>query len=125
MHSQLLPSFQPPFSVRVILTGTLSKLTLEFANFTGVAGSEFAMLSVAVKPEHTRMHLETERLQEKQLNSGTNLVDVSRALLRIVAHLSETQYSETTSTELSEQQAEVVRHTDLPNPASDVDTSQG
>ena len=54
-----------------------------------------------------------------------NLVSVYRSVLEIVAHLQETQYSETTSTELSEQQAEVVEHNDLPDPASDRDTSQG
>ena len=83
------------------------------------------MLWLRVKPEYTRMHLKSDNLREKQLNNGTNLVDVSRTLLRIVAHLQETQYSETTSTELSEQQAEVVVHNDLPDPASEVDSSQG
>jgi len=125
MHSQHLHPFPHRFSVRVILTGSLSKLTLEFANFTGVTGSEFAMLSVSSEPEHTRMHLKTERIQEKQLNTGTNVLDVSRTLLRIVAHLRETQYSEATSTELSEQQAEVRKHNDLPDPASGHNTSQG
>jgi hypothetical protein len=83
------------------------------------------MLWLRVKPEYTRMHLKSDSLQEEQLNNGTNLVDVSRTLLRIVAHLSETQYSETTSTELSEQQAEVRQHNDLPDPASGHNTSQG
>ena len=54
-----------------------------------------------------------------------NMVSVYRSVLEIVAHLQETQYSETTSTELSEQQAEVVVHNDLPNPASERDSSQG
>lgn len=125
MHSQHLHPFPHRFSVRVILTGSLSKLTLEFANFTRVTGSDFDTLSVWVKPDKTRMHLETERIQEKQPNNGTNLLDVSRTLLRIVAHLRETQYSETTSTELSEQQAEVRQHNDLPDPASGLNTSQG
>lgn len=125
MHSQLLHSFQQPFSVRVILTGSLSKLTLEFANFTGVVGSEFAMLSVSAEPEHTRIHLETERLQEKQLNSSTNLVDVSRALLRIVAHLGKTQYTDIKSTEVVVRQAEVYHHSDLSDPASEDRTTQG
>lgn len=125
MHSQLLHPFQQPFSARAILTGSLSKLTLEFANFTGVAGGDFAMLSVSSEPEHTRMHLETESLQEKQLNSGTNLVDVSRALLRIVAHLGKTQYTDIKSTEVVVQQAEVLEHSDLSDPASDVSTTQG
>ena len=54
-----------------------------------------------------------------------NMVSVYRSVLEIVAHLQETQYSEVTSTELSEQQADVVVHNDLPDPASEVDTSQG
>ena len=54
-----------------------------------------------------------------------NMVSVYRSVLDIIAHLQETQYSETTSTELSEQQADVRQHNDLPDPASDVDTSQG
>ena len=83
------------------------------------------MMWLWVKPEYTRMYLKPDTLQEKQLNNNMNLVDVSRTLLRIVAHLSETQYSETTSTELSEQQAEVVVHNDLPNPASERNSSQG
>ena len=125
MHNQLLHSFQHPFSACVILTGTLSKLTLEFANFTGVAGSEFAMLGTAVKPEYTRMHLETERLQDKQLNNGTNLLDVSRTLLRIIARLPKNEYSEDKSNGHIRRQADEDQLDDLPDPASDVTTSQG
>ena len=69
--------------------------------------------------------MKSDSLQEKQLNNNMNLVDVSRTLLRIVAHLQETQYTEVTSTKLSEQQAEVVVHNDLPNPASERNSSQG
>jgi len=83
------------------------------------------MLSVAVKPEYTRMHLETESLQEKQLNNGTNLLDVSRTLLRIVARLPKTEYSEDKSNGHIRRQAEVRQHSDLPDPASDGSTSQG
>jgi hypothetical protein len=54
-----------------------------------------------------------------------NMVSVYRSVLEIVAHLQETQYSEVTSTELSEQQADVVVHNDLPDPASEFSTSQG
>jgi hypothetical protein len=71
------------------------------------------------------MQLETEGLQEQQLNNGTNLVDVSRALLRIVAHLGKTQYTDAKSTEVVLQQAEVCQHSDLSDPASDTSTSQG
>lgn len=69
--------------------------------------------------------METESLQEKQLNNGTKLVDVSRALLRIVAHLGKTQYTDAKSTEVVLQQAEVLEHSDLSDPASDPSTSQG
>jgi hypothetical protein len=126
------PDAQPAFvpisashRERVILTGTLSKLTPRFANFTGVAERNFDMLVVRVKPEHTRTHLETETLQEKQPNTGTNLVDVSRVLLRIVAHLDKTQYTDRKSTEVVVQQADVLEHADLSDPASDESTSQG
>jgi hypothetical protein len=125
MHSQQLHPFQRPFSVRVILTGSLSKLTLEFANFTGVAEAEFAMLGVSVDPEHTRMHLEPERLQDKQLNNGTNLLDVSRTFLRIVARLPKTEYSEDKSNGHIRRQAAEFQLDDLPDPASASDTSQG
>jgi hypothetical protein len=81
------------------------------------------MLGAAVKPEHTRMHLEPERLQEKQLNNGTNLVDVSRTLLRIVARLSKNEYSVSKSNGHIRRQVEVLEHPDLPDPASEVSTS--
>ena len=83
------------------------------------------MLSAVVKPEHTRMHLETERLQDKQLNNGTNLLDVSRTLLRIVARLPKTEYSEDKSNGPIRRQAAESQLDDLPDPASDVTTSQG
>ena len=83
------------------------------------------MLSAAVKPEHTRMHLKSDSLQEKQLNNGTNLLDVSRTLLRIVARLPKTEYSEDKSNGPIRRQAEVRQHSDLPDPASDGSTSQG
>ena len=125
MHSQLLHPFPQLFSQREILTGSLSKLTLDFANFTGVVRSDFAMLGVAVKPEHTRMHLKSDSLQEKQLNNGTNLLDVSRTLLRIVARLPKTEYSEDKSNGPIRRQADELELGDLPDPASDVGTSQG
>ena len=50
-------------------------------------------LFIRVKPKHKRMHLESDSLQEKQLNNSTNLVDVSRALLRIAARLPKTEDS--------------------------------
>lgn len=70
------------------------------------------------------MHLKSEDSQEKQLNKGTNLVDVSRTLLRIVARLSKNEYTESSSIQ-NGRQAEVYHHPDLSDPASDEDTSQG
>ncbi|MBZ0282542.1 MAG: hypothetical protein K8L97_17515 [Anaerolineae bacterium] len=70
------------------------------------------------------MHLKSEGSREKQLNNGTNLVDVSRTLLRIVARLSKNEYTESNSIQ-NGRQAEVVVHDDLSDPASDSDTSQG
>ena len=69
--------------------------------------------------------MESDNLQEKQLNKGTNLVDVSRTLLRIVARLPKTEYIEEKSNGHRRRQVEVVEHNDLPNPASDTSTSQG
>lgn len=71
------------------------------------------------------MHLETERLQDKQLNKGTNLLDVSRTLLRIVARLPKTEYSQNKSNGPIRRQAAEDQLDDLPDPASDGDTSQG
>ena len=71
------------------------------------------------------MHLESDSLQDKQPNKGTNLVDVSRTLLRIVARLPKTEYIEDKSNGYRRRQVEVVEHNDLPNPASGSDTSQG
>ncbi len=82
------------------------------------------MLGARVKPEHTRIHLKSEGSREKQLNTGTNLVEVSRTLLRIVARLSKTEYTESSSIQ-NGRQAEVVVHDDLSDPASARDTSQG
>jgi hypothetical protein len=82
------------------------------------------MLSVSGKPEHTRMHLKSEGSQEKQLNNGANLVEVSRTLLRIVARLPKTEYTESSSIQ-NGCQTEVVEHSNLADPASDEDTSQG
>lgn len=83
------------------------------------------MLFIQVKPKHTRMHLKSENLEGKQPNNGMNLVDVSRTLLRIVARLPKTQYSESVSTEKHERCARVRQHSNTPDPASASDTSQG
>jgi hypothetical protein len=83
----------------------------------------FDMLWLRVKPEYTRKHLKSDNLQEKQLNSGTNLVDVSRTLLRIVARLPKNEYSVSKSNGHIRRQVEVLEHPDLPDPASEVSTS--
>jgi hypothetical protein len=71
------------------------------------------------------MHLETDRLQDKQPNNSTNLLDVSRTLLRIVARLPKTEYSEHKSNGHIRRQADEFPLDDLPDPASDEPTSQG
>lgn len=71
------------------------------------------------------MHLETESLQNKQPNNSTNLLDVSRTLLRIVARLPKTEYSEHKSNGHIRRQADEFPLDDLPDPASATDTSQG
>jgi hypothetical protein len=83
------------------------------------------MLWLRVKPEYTRMHLKSDSLQEKQLNKGTNLVDVSRTLLRIVARLPKNEYSVSKSNGHIRRQVEERELNDLPDPASGNDTSQG
>ena len=86
----------------------------------------FDMLWLWVKPEYTRMHLKSEdSLQEKQPNNGTNLLDVSRTLLRVVARLPKTEYSVSKSNGHIRRQVEVLKHPDLPDPASAEDTLQG
>jgi hypothetical protein len=62
---------------------------------------------------------------EETNSDEVNLVAVYRSVLEIVAHLQETQYSESTSTEFSEQQADVRQHNDLPNLASEDKSPQG
>ena len=71
------------------------------------------------------MRLKSQNPQEKQLNNGTNLVDVSRTLLRIVARLPKTEYSEDKSNGHFRRQAAEGQLDDLPDPASASDTSQG
>lgn len=62
---------------------------------------------------------------EKPKDDGINLVNISKTLLHIVAQLRETQYTGSRSTKIVLRQAEVLDHSDLPDPASDSDTSQG
>jgi len=67
----------------------------------------------------------THHPQDKQMNDDTNLLDISRALLRIVVQLSKTEYSEDKSNGLIRRQADERELGDLPDPASGSDTSQG
>ena len=70
--------------------------------------------------------MKPERLSDEQPNiaetEGINLVSVYRSLLRIVARLDESEYTEDNSLL---RQTEVVEHSNLADPASDVTTSQG
>lgn len=69
--------------------------------------------------------MERKHAPETQLNSSTNLLDVSRTLLRIVAQLAKNEYSEDKSNGHIRRQADERELGDLPNPASEKDTSQG
>ena len=55
---------------------------------------------------------------------GVNAEKISRTLLRIVAHLSKSEYTEANSTE-NGRQADERQPDDLSNPASEMSTSQG
>jgi len=69
--------------------------------------------------------LKPERLHDEQShieNDGINLLSVYRSMLRIVARLGENEYTQGNSLL---RQTEVMEHSDLANPASDSDTSQG
>ncbi len=70
--------------------------------------------------------MKPERLSDEQPHTpetdGINLLSVYRSMLRIVARLGESEYTEDNS--FLRQTTEVVLD-DLANPASDVDTSQG
>ncbi|MCI0711072.1 MAG: hypothetical protein L0154_13025 [Chloroflexi bacterium] len=70
-----------------------------------------------MKPEH---------LSDEQPNiaetSGINLLSLYRSMLRIVARLDESEYTEDNSLL---RQTEVVEHSNLANPASDEVTLQG
>jgi len=63
--------------------------------------------------------------QEKQADNGINLENISRILLRIVAQLPKNEYSEHKSNGQYRRQVEELELNDLPDPASDVSTSQG
>ncbi len=70
--------------------------------------------------------MKPERLSDEQPHTtehdGINLLSVYRSMLRIVARLGENEYTESNSLL---RQTEVVEHSNLANPASANDTSQG
>ncbi len=69
--------------------------------------------------------MKPERLSDEQPHTepdGINLVLVYRSMLRIVARLGESEYTEGNSLL---RQTEVVEHSNLADPASADDTSQG
>ncbi len=70
--------------------------------------------------------MKPERLPDEQPhtpeNDGINLLSVYRSMLRIVARLDESEYTEGNSLL---RQTEVLKHSDLADPASDGSTSQG
>ena len=70
--------------------------------------------------------MEPERLSDEQPHTpetdGINLLSVYRSMLRIVARLNESEYTESNSLL---RQTEVVEHSNLANPASDDTTMQG
>jgi hypothetical protein len=70
--------------------------------------------------------LKPERLSDEQPNiaenGGINLLSLYRSMLRIVARLPKNEYTEDNSLL---RQTEVYHHSDLADPASDCDTSQG
>jgi len=70
--------------------------------------------------------LKPERLSDEQQNitenGGINLLSLYRSMLRIVARLDESEYTEDNSLL---RQTEVFHHPDLADPASDEVTLQG
>jgi hypothetical protein len=70
--------------------------------------------------------LKPERLSDEQPNiaenGGINLLSLYRSMLRIVARLPKNEYTEDNSLL---RQTEVYHHSDLADPASAGDTSQG
>jgi len=88
----------------------------------------FATLSAWVKPDKT-VDEDVSQLEVKnrdpQTNEGVNLETISRTLLRIVARLPKREYHDDKSNGHNRRQADEFPLDDLPDPASDVTTSQG
>jgi len=62
---------------------------------------------------------------DPQTDERVNLENISRTLLRIVARLPKSEYHEDKSNGHNRRQADERELDDLPDPASDVATSQG
>jgi hypothetical protein len=62
--------------------------------------------------------IETHDVEQRE--EGLDMVGIYRTVLRVIAHLEETDYTEQNS-----RQDEVYHHPDLPDPASSVTNSQG
>lgn len=63
------------------------------------------------------------QVEPSTANEGVNLLSVYRSMLRIVARLNESEYTDDRSS--SRRQTEVQAHSDLADPASEKGTSQG
>jgi hypothetical protein len=68
--------------------------------------------------------LKTPNSKPPQPNDGIDLVTTSGILLRVVAHINETLYTDSNSDQ-KQRQIEVLQHNDLSDPASAKDTTQG
>jgi hypothetical protein len=64
-------------------------------------------------------------MSEQTPPTSINLRQIAQTLLRIVADLPESEYTEVNSTDLSERQAAEQTLTDPSDPASDTNTAQG
>ena len=69
--------------------------------------------------------MKADTRQTNPAHTDTNLVEIARTLLRIVAHLGKTQYTDDRSTQVVVQQADEFPPADLSDPASEYGTSQG
>ncbi len=69
-----------------------------------------------MQPNREAKQEQSQEQPERQID----LVSIYRTVLRVVAHLEKSDYNGGNS-----RQAEVLKHADLPDPASRVDNSQG
>jgi len=67
----------------------------------------------------------TAKDHDDPMQEGINQVHLARTLLRIVAELAESEYSDAKSNGRKQRQVAERELNDLPNPASDTNTTQG